>query len=202
MKVGNNITADVKKFHEDFKKLGGGVGSFAELTSLTAQPSLKRSLASLARTVSGMEMDKDIGGGAVFDWRGTTLPAANQQYAAADAWAGLHVWLELKRKKAGIGAPLEQEEVVRTRGMSDRLGAGTSAVGPSGAGVAWNSDLSDACRQGGEEQAVLDLHEDVRAEVEVGVSPLEWLDSCEDDDDKVVPVDNNVHSTTPDVSRR
>lgn len=210
MKVGNNITADVKKLHKDFKELNGGVGPFAELTSLTAQPLLKRSLASLVRMVSGMEMDKDVGGGALFDWRGTSLPAANQQYAAADAWAGLHVWLELTRKKAGIGAPLGQEEEVRTRGVADGLGAGTSApdattapaAEPSGAGVAWDSGLGDAGRQGGGEQAVLDLHEDVRAEVEVGVSPLEWLESCEDDDEEVVPVDDSVHSTTPDVSRR
>lgn len=196
-KVGNNIQADITKLHKDFCDLDGSVGPVSELISLTEQPSMKRTLASLVRMVSDKELDKDLGGGALIDWTDPFVSVDSLQYAANDAWASLFVWLKLS---GGL------EGALQSGGASVGLGPGTrgqdlsSSAGRIGAELAWNADLDDACQHREEERAPPDLPECVGAEVEVGVSTAAWMDFAEEDEVVELAADeNNIHSTPPEV---
>ncbi|CAN0396294.1 unnamed protein product, partial [Hapterophycus canaliculatus] len=90
--VGNNITGDVNKLHKDFPELNGQFANSCELTSLTSRPTANRRLADLVTMVSGKEMDKERGGGALIDWTASSFSRDELLNASSDAWAGLFVW--------------------------------------------------------------------------------------------------------------
>lgn len=175
------------KLRNDFE-LDREAGPFCELTSLTTKPSARRGLADLVTMVSGKEMDKDLGGGALTDWTATVLSKEQQLYAANDAWAHLFVWEELERRRAGPG-----ERETSLPAMPD--GAGASG---GEAPVPWSVDVADVLIEGDGTQTELVLSDELRAEVGVGVSNAEWLE-CGDDDD-TIPVNEEPPPTPPEVT--
>lgn len=189
--------ADVAKLHTDFSELHGGVGPVSELVTLTEQPSMKRTLASLVRMVSDKELDKDLGGGALVDWTDPFLSEDNLQYAANDAWAGLFVWLKLSAQSEGA-----LSSGVACVGLNSRTGEPnlSSLARRIGAELAWNADLDGSCLHDQEERTAPDLPESVGAEVEVGVSTAAWMDSADNEEVLEFASDeDNVHSTPKEV---
>ncbi|CAN0474606.1 unnamed protein product, partial [Laminaria digitata] len=98
-KVGNNISGDVKKILKDFPELEGEVANYCELRTLTSRPQSRCSLAELVNMVSGKELDKGLGGGALSDWSNPDLSADQLLYAASDAFAGQVVWRVLEERQ-------------------------------------------------------------------------------------------------------